>query len=256
MGSRDIPDADQPTDQCSPVVRAYALHPGRVTRSELPPRRVPRVSWLESHQTLVIASAAVVLVFLAGLLLGELLGRSHSSSSSDSTSVTTTTSADPAVVDLQRVMARLGYYTGPIDGVYGSATTAAVTAMQKALGVTADGVYGPATAAALQGKGKEVTVEIQTELTTYGYYSGPIDGDYGPATKAAVKQLQTDLGLTPDGLVGAQTVAAFDKAVADGTLKPTTTTTAAPTSTSATTATTTPAPSTTTTTTTAATTTS
>jgi peptidoglycan hydrolase-like protein with peptidoglycan-binding domain len=142
------------------------------------------------------------------------------------------------VMDLQRVMTRLGYYGGPIDGVYGSATTAAVTAMQKALGVTADGVYGPATAAALKGKAKDTVVQIQTELTTYGYYSGPIDGHYGPATTDAVKQLQTDLGVTADGLVGSETVAAFNKAVADGTLKPTTATPTT-TSTSATTAATT-----------------
>jgi peptidoglycan hydrolase-like protein with peptidoglycan-binding domain len=223
------------------VCAPHALHAGRVTRSEVPPHTLPRVSWVKGHRTLVIAAAAIIVVFLAGLLLGDRLGRSDSSNSTTTTNATTTTAADPAVVDLQRVMTRLGYYTGPIDGVYGPATTAAVTAMQKALGVTADGVYGPATAVALKGKGQEVVVEIQIELTTYGYYSGPIDGDYGAATKAAVKQLQTDLGVTPDGLVGSETVAAFDKAVADGTLTPVTTTTTA----TATTATTTTAPTTT-----------
>ena len=156
---------------------------------------------------------------------------------------------DLAVMDLQRLMTRLGFYSGPIDGVYGSATMAAVTAMQKALGVTADGVYGPATAAALKGKGKDTVVQIQTELARYGYYSGPIDGSYGPATTAAVKQLQTDLGLSADGFVGAETVAAFNKAVADGTLKPTTTTTTTATTTAATTTTTTSATTTTDTTT-------
>jgi peptidoglycan hydrolase-like protein with peptidoglycan-binding domain len=37
-------------------------------------------------------------------------------------------------MDLQKVMTRLGYYSGPIDGIYGDATTAAVTAMQKPSG--------------------------------------------------------------------------------------------------------------------------
>ena len=211
-------------------------------RSHTRPGIVPRVSWVKGHRTLVIAIAAVIVALLAGILLGDRLGGSDSSSSSTTTSAASATAADPAVVDLQRLMARLGYYSGPIDGVYGSATTAAVKAMQDALGVTADGVYGPSTAAALEGKGKEVVVQIQTELATYGYYTGPIDGDYGPATQAAVKELQTDLGVTPDGLVGSETVAAFDKAVADGTLTPvTSTTTTAPT----TTATTTTAPTTT-----------
>jgi peptidoglycan hydrolase-like protein with peptidoglycan-binding domain len=162
----------------------------------------------------------------------------NGSSTSGTTSTTQATAvSDPAVVNLQKVMTRLGYYSGPIDGVYGSATTAAVTTMQKALGVTADGVYGPSTDAALKGKAKDVVVQIQTELAKYGYYTGPIDGIYSDATKAAVKQLQTDLGVTPDGLVGAETVDAFHKAVADGTLKPasTTTTTTTPTTTTSTT---------------------
>lgn len=145
------------------------------------------------------------------------------------------------------IVTRLGYYTGPIDGVYGPATTAAVTELQKALGVTADGIYGPSTDTALKGKGKEVVVQIQTELAKYGYYTGPIDGHYGPATKAAVATLQTDRGVTADGLVGAETVAAFEKAVADGTLTPATTTTTATasTATETTTATTTAATTTT-----------
>ena len=198
----------------------------------------------------MVAIGAVVLVVavVAAVLLS---GGTSSSSGAGTTSASgmTTTATDPAVMDLQRLMTRLGYYSGPIDGVYGSATTAAVTAMQKALGVTADGVYGPATATALRGKGKDTVVQIQTELARYGYYSGPIDGHYGPATTAAVKQLQTDLGVTADGFVGAETVAAFNKAVADGTLKPTTTTTTTATTTAATTTTTTSATTTTDTTT-------
>jgi peptidoglycan lytic transglycosylase len=70
-------------------------------------------------------------------------------------------------------------------------------------------------------KTTSVVVTIQTTLKKYGYYSGPIDGVYGADTTAAVKQLQTDLGVTADGRVGAETVAAFNKAVANGTIKPT-----------------------------------
>jgi hypothetical protein len=35
-----------------------------------------------------------------------------------------------------------------------------------------------------------------------------------------MQKLQTDLGITADGHFGAETAAAFNKAVADGTLKP------------------------------------
>ena len=164
-----------------------------------------------------------------------------------------TTPAGPAVADLQTVMTHLGFYSGPIDGVYSDETTAAVAEMQKALGVTADGVYGPETDAALKGKARDVVVQIQTVLTEYGYYTGPIDGDYGANTQAAVKKLQTDLGVTADGRFSAETADAFDKAVADGTLEPvtatTTTTSTTPTTTTKATTTTTSAISTTATTT-------
>jgi peptidoglycan hydrolase-like protein with peptidoglycan-binding domain len=167
---------------------------------------------------------------------------------------TTTTSttpeqqvADPAVMDLQTVMTRLGFYSGPIDGVYGAATTEAVKKLQTSLGVTADGVYGPSTDAALKGKARDVVIQVQTELTEYGYYSGPIDGDYGSATQEAVKQLQQDLGVTADGRVGPETVDAFNKAVAGGTLTPAhATTTTSTTATTTTTASTTTASTTTT----------
>jgi len=148
----------------------------------------------------------------------------HGGSTTTTTAEQPTTPTGPAVADLQYVMTRLGFYSGPIDGVYSAETTAAVTEMQKALGVTADGVYGPETDAALKGKARDVVVQIQTVLTQYGFYKGPIDGNYGTDTQAAIKKLQTDLGVTADGRLGAETVDAFNKAVADGTLKPTTTT--------------------------------
>ena len=148
----------------------------------------------------------------------------HGGSTTTTTAEQPTTPTGPAVADLQYVMTRLGFYSGPIDGVYSAETTAAVTEMQKALGVTADGVYGPETDAALKGKARDVIVQIQTVLTQYGFYTGPIDGNYGTDTQAAIKKLQTDLGVTADGRLGAETVDAFNKAVADGTLKLTTTT--------------------------------
>jgi len=139
-----------------------------------------------------------------------------------STPTTTEPSAETtaAVTELQQVMTDLGYYDGPIDGVYGDATTEGVKKMQTDLGVTADGIYGPTTHDALKGKGKSIVMELQTGLQTYGYYDGEIDGDYGQATQDAVKKLQTDLGVTADGKFGSETADAFEKAVADGTLTP------------------------------------
>ncbi len=203
--------------------------------------RLGSVSSSKWFRPAVIVGAVIVVVVVAVVLVEALEGTSKKSGTTTTTSGTTTTATDPAVADLQQVMTTLGYYTGPVDGVYGPTTAAAVKEMQTALGVTADGVYGPATVAALKGKGNDVVVQMQMELAKYGYYTGPIDGRYGPSTKAAVEKLQTDLGVTADGLFGAQTAEAFNKAVADGKLTSTTTSTSTTSSSTSATTTTTPA---------------
>ncbi len=46
---------------------------------------------------------------------------------------------------VQKKLKQLGYYTGSVDGIYGSATQKAVKAFQKNCGITADGIAGPKT---------------------------------------------------------------------------------------------------------------
>lgn len=53
------------------------------------------------------------------------------------------------VLAVQRRLAALGYDPGPLDGVYGPATAAAVTAFQRAAGIAVDGIVGPETREAL-----------------------------------------------------------------------------------------------------------
>ena len=53
--------------------------------------------------------------------------------------------SSPDVEEVQRILTEGGYYSGPIDGVYGPDTEAAVTAYQTAHGLAADGVVGPET---------------------------------------------------------------------------------------------------------------
>jgi peptidoglycan hydrolase-like protein with peptidoglycan-binding domain len=161
-----------------------------------------------------------------GLLVGCGSSTTTTTVTTTVTQTTTASTASPAVAQLQLGMTSLGYYSGPIDGVYGSETAAGVKAMQQALGVTADGIFGPETYNALKASAKtaafatSIVVSIQTTLKRYGYYSGPIDGVYGADTTAAVKHLQTSLGLHADGRVGPETVAAFNRAVANGSIKP------------------------------------
>lgn len=46
---------------------------------------------------------------------------------------------------IQQKLKNLGYYTGSVDGIYGTGTQKAVRAFQKNCGITADGIAGPKT---------------------------------------------------------------------------------------------------------------
>ena len=54
---------------------------------------------------------------------------------------------------------------------------------------------------------------VQWHLSQAGYLVGAIDGDFGSNTDAAARKSQKDNGLTVDGIVGAATKAALQKAV-------------------------------------------
>ena len=174
---------------------------------------------------MTICRVAFALVLLVVLTAFTGCGGDDETTTTTVTETETTASeapAGPAVAKLQEVMTSLGYYSGPIDGIYGDATTEGVKAMQEDLGVTVDGIYGPETHAALSEKASDkaesIVSQVQTVLAEYGYYDGEIDGDYGSETEAAVMELQEDLGVTADGRVGPETVDAFNEAVANGTI--------------------------------------
>lgn len=65
------------------------------------------------------------------------------------------------------------------------------------------------TAVITQGSRGETVKTIQRKLKRWGYYSGSVDGIFGSQTKAAVKKFQAKNGLTADGIVGKQTLAAL-----------------------------------------------
>lgn len=53
------------------------------------------------------------------------------------------------VVFLQQQLSNLGFYSGAIDGYFGSGTEQALIRYQRSIGITADGIYGPQTANSL-----------------------------------------------------------------------------------------------------------
>ncbi|MGH4051717.1 MAG: peptidoglycan-binding protein [Clostridium sp.] len=141
-------------------------------------------------------------------------------------------STGAAVRSLQQSLIKLGYNSGQIDGIFGSATQSAVKLFQKNKGLIVDGIVGNATwdviNKALQkppnpnptptptkpilkiGSTGEAVTYLQQSLTNLGYNPGPVDGIFGSATQSAVKSFQKNKGLIVDGIVGSNTWAALD----------------------------------------------
>jgi len=126
---------------------------------------------------------------------------------------------------LQTNLQRAGYDPGPIDGIYGPLTTAAVQKLQTDSGLPATGFVDEATARALQDKLDAVgqqeaaqaatqTTTIQTVLSLTGFWDGPIDGQWTDELTKALTDFQTALGVEPTGQVDAPTLAAFQQALA------------------------------------------
>jgi len=121
---------------------------------------------------------------------------------------------------VQRTLRRLGWQPGPVDGLYGPRTKAAVTRFQAAARVGVDGVVGSQTRRALthaqkeslrrgagfaQPDGSPRVRSLQVRLRKRGLRPGPVDGLFGPRTEAAVERLQRHNGVPASGVVTTRT---------------------------------------------------
>ena len=129
-------------------------------------------------------------------------------------------------MDIQRYLSDNGFNPGPIDGISGSKTKAAIKAFQTKNGLVSDGVVGSKTKAAMRSyTGCEATntckardntsanldsvSDIQTYLSNNGFNPGIIDGKIGSYTREAIKAFQRKVGLIPDGVAGNRTKSAM-----------------------------------------------
>ncbi len=128
------------------------------------------------------------------------------------------------VRNLQSSLKSLGYYSGAVDGVYGSGTVAAVKRFEKAYGKTQTGIatvalqtklfsgdakpYTQATPAPAQeaayvslkpGDTGDRVKQLQQRLKELGYFTGNVGGNYLTETSKAVKAFQDALGLDQTG---------------------------------------------------------
>jgi DNA invertase Pin-like site-specific DNA recombinase/peptidoglycan hydrolase-like protein with peptidoglycan-binding domain len=121
---------------------------------------------------------------------------------------------------LQQRLRRLGWSPGPIDGLFGPRTEAALLRFQKSAGLAADGIAGKGTSRALRlaeprplrvgagygrSKGSPRVRSLQARLRAHGFRPGPLDGRFGPRTQAAVLRLQAAAGAPLDGVVDTDT---------------------------------------------------
>ncbi len=123
------------------------------------------------------------------------------------------------ITALQSALSSTGYYSGTLDGDFGSVTIEAVKNFQTAKGLRVTGMAGPSTQRLLYGgtsesgsytkleSGSSGTAVKNLQYTLYElkYYDGNITGTYDEATMNAVMLFQQVNGLTTDGVAGEQT---------------------------------------------------
>ncbi|OJF09621.1 N-acetylmuramoyl-L-alanine amidase [Couchioplanes caeruleus] len=131
----------------------------------------------------------------------------------------------PAVEEIRSILVGLDLLE--IGGTeFDDATETAVRAFQQSRGLSADGVVDTETWTALDGArwklgartlfhsvptslvGEDVRA-LQERLLEMGFDTGRADAIYGPRTARAVAQFQREVGLTPDGSCGPQTMKAL-----------------------------------------------
>jgi peptidoglycan hydrolase-like protein with peptidoglycan-binding domain len=131
--------------------------------------------------------------------------------------------ANPQHAGLQVALRAQGLYCGPIDGIIGLQTRAALKTFQRRAGLPVNGVPSLRTRAALGPLGRplfgkrtikrglfgwDVSV-LQFLLTRAGVYTGPLDGFLGPETEEALERWQRSTQLVSDGVAGPATLRAL-----------------------------------------------
>ncbi|MEI6331403.1 MAG: peptidoglycan-binding protein [Pseudanabaena sp.] len=161
-----------------------------------------------------------------------------STTTSTNISISTSTVKSAEVASLQELLRKRGFYNGSVDGLMGTQTRLAIAEAQKNYGLATDGIPGTQTITALESGSSRVNIAdknstatitdntknadtsntpyksvmaLQDLLAKRGFYNGVVDGIKGTRTSGAIIAAQKAYGLTPDGIAGAQTLAALEK---------------------------------------------
>ncbi len=130
------------------------------------------------------------------------------------------TQGDPMVRQIQTELLRLGYYSGAVDGVAGASTRVAITAYERAEGLSTDGEASRQvldhilfakhiaeaasyTASTTPAAPSEDVRRVQKALSGLGFDAGPADGVLGDKTRQAIRAFQAYRGLPATGAIDA-----------------------------------------------------
>lgn len=120
----------------------------------------------------------------------------------------------------------MGYECDPSSELFDHQFESVICSFQQSRGIVVDGVIGPETHKELDIaryklgdrvlrydpvrplQGDDVT-ELQHRLSRLGVYTESVSFEFGPATYNAVREIQKELGLSPDGIVGPSTLSAL-----------------------------------------------
>ena len=207
-------------------VERNGKHVGTVERVMIDPTtgRIDHVDIMmtEGQQRMIAVPWSGVRVFQdnGGNMTVSLTSRAAGEASPSASPITSAPTPAPATqaASAQQRLKEAGYYSGPVDGVIGPNTEAALRAYQRDHRLDVTGQLDSQTVRTLMSEAAAVArtapssapaVDVRTaqrQLRDRGYYSGPVDGVIGAATEGALRAYQRDRGLKVTGRLDPPTV--------------------------------------------------
>jgi peptidoglycan hydrolase-like protein with peptidoglycan-binding domain len=126
-------------------------------------------------------------------------------------------------IQVQKALAKKGYYNGAADGILGQQSREAILHYQRAAGLKPTGAVNESLLSSLrigaepvayqarrdtdiyvsknQKHRLSIPVQVQSALAEKGFYSGSVDGQIGPRSQEAIRRYQRSRGLRSTGII-------------------------------------------------------